>query len=254
MCPKPWQVFFQEWWFSVEFFTRFPCPQQTTPLPSHPVDPARALALVPITGAVLGSLVGFSGWGLAAWFPPAVASWIMVMLYGLAGWTLHLDGWGDLADGWGSGRRGEAMRHIMKDSRMGGFGVFAVVGALGLWTAAVSSLPPQRWPEVLALSGGMGRFGLTVAAFFGTYPWKEGLGKAFVRGFDRGCLFRVLTISASLAFLDPVLWIGALMVTTATGWVLAKKSHTWIGGTSGDILGATAVAGELLVLLLATAQ
>ena len=83
-----------------------------------------------LTGVVV-SLAGFLG------FAPLVCAWAGAAFYFVTGWALHLDGWGDVWDGIGSGRTGDRLREVMKDSRLGSFGgaslviAFAVVRGRG---------------------------------------------------------------------------------------------------------------------------
>lgn len=250
---SPWgalRTLGREGCFALGFFTRCPLPA-TLNVEVFEVDPARTLVWAPWVGALLGGFTGWIGKCVAVFLPPSVAVWVMLALYALLGWSLHLDGWSDLADGWGSGQRGEAMRRIMKDSRVGGFGALALLLAAGLWTSAGATISPERWSSTLALAGALGRFALASAAFFGTYPWQTGLGKRFVEGFDGPCLARTVVVVFPLALLNPFLWVLGMPATFAVGALFAFASRRWIGGTSGDVLGAAAVGGELLAVLLA---
>ncbi|MEG1911015.1 MAG: adenosylcobinamide-GDP ribazoletransferase, partial [Cloacibacillus sp.] len=94
----------------------------------------RALALAPLAGGLLGLLTGLvvavaSFLGMNA----LASAWVGAAFYFLIGWALHLDGWGDLWDGIGSGRSGDALREVMKDSRLGSYGGASLILALGLW-------------------------------------------------------------------------------------------------------------------------
>ncbi len=163
---------YAEFVFLLGFLSRIPIPSRFWP--RQPVSPASALTFAPLVGALLGGLAGGGGGLCALGMPPRAAAWGALALYALLGWSLHLDGWTDLADGWGSGKRGEALRKVMKDSRIGGYGAIFLVVALGLWTSLTETLPPGSWPLLLALGACAGRFALLAAAFSAPTPGRRG--------------------------------------------------------------------------------
>ena len=132
----------------------------------------------------------------------------------MAGWSLHLDGWGDLWDGIGSGKSGEKMREIMKDSRVGSYGVTALIIAFGLWTGLLLSLGQHQEAAALMVAGGVGRFGTCVAAFYGNYPWPEGMAKGWVDGFDGYELFTALVCTLVLLPFAPFEWLLSLILVS----------------------------------------
>ena len=173
--------------------TRLPLPASWVP---PGLDDAPSLSWAPLVGGVLGLGTGACGWLLARSLPPLPAAWGTCGLYALAGWALHLDGWSDLADGFGSGRRGEALREVMKDSRIGGFGALALVWGVGMWSLLLAQIPASRWPLALAFAGATGRFALCVAAWRGVYPWESGMGRCFVREYRGAHLALALLLTA----------------------------------------------------------
>ncbi|MBP9975769.1 MAG: adenosylcobinamide-GDP ribazoletransferase, partial [Synergistaceae bacterium] len=103
-------------------FSRIPMPQKWWPakMPSG----NRTLSLAPVAGGILGLMTGLViGLSDILGIGAPGSLWIGVFFYAAVGWSLHLDGWGDLWDGVGSGREGEELRSVMKDSRIGAYGV-----------------------------------------------------------------------------------------------------------------------------------
>jgi len=100
---------------------------------------ARAAWAWPLAGAVLGGLAAFAGGAaLALGLPAPVAALLalgaLVMLSG----GLHEDGLADAADGlWGGWTREQRLA-IMCDSRIGSYGVIALVLGLGLRAVALT--------------------------------------------------------------------------------------------------------------------
>ncbi|MEI8191050.1 MAG: adenosylcobinamide-GDP ribazoletransferase [candidate division NC10 bacterium] len=96
------------------------------PLPGKDVEKfSSALFFFPVVGGLVGLLTAFAGWGVGHWLRwPFGAGVAAVALSTVVTGGLHLDG---LADGFDSlgGRTRERKLEIMKDPRVGSFGVMA---------------------------------------------------------------------------------------------------------------------------------
>lgn len=241
---KLWTDFALSW----AMLTRIPLPKsiapQTAALPS-----AGAMLAMPVAGALFSLLVGLPTSALAWVTAASPAAWIGCGIYALLGWTLHLDGWGDLWDGIGSGKRGEEMRRIMKDSSTGAFGTAGIVLAIGIRAATLAAIPLPLWIPAHLAAGGIGRFASTVAAYRGIYPWQAGMGRNFVSGFTRQHLMYAFLVTCLLIPFAPLACILGIALSAAAGMLLALWGNKTLGGVNGDILGAAAAAGELLTLL-----
>jgi adenosylcobinamide-GDP ribazoletransferase len=226
--------------------TRIPLPGALALSPALPS--ARDIAALPFAGAVFGLIAVLPAWLLAFAVPPSVSGWIASGIYILSGWSLHLDGWGDLWDGLGSGRRGDEMMVVMKDSRVGSFGVAGITLAIAVRSTLFAEIKPSGWLAAAALAGGVGRFALTVTAFLGKYPWERGMGREIVKNFGGYELFLSLIVSGPLFFLAPSAWIAGIALASLASFGLAAWTDKNIGGVNGDVLGASAVQGELIAL------
>ncbi|MDR3165009.1 MAG: adenosylcobinamide-GDP ribazoletransferase [Synergistaceae bacterium] len=227
--------------------TRIPIPQKFCPS-NFALPTAEALTLIPIAGGLFGALAAVIPVlsSLAGLSHPA-AAWFACGLYTVLGWGLHLDGWGDVWDGFGSGRRGDELRRVMKDPRTGVFGVAGIVLAL----ASRASLLPDdtfHWLAVCALGGSVGRFGGTVAAYLGKYPWESGMARDVVRDFGGYQLFRSFVFTCVMFPLAPFAWTIGIILSSAAGTALAVWANEKLGGVNGDVIGASSVLGELLTL------
>ena len=249
MSPSPLAAFASIWMT----ITRIPLPEPLRPkaltLPS-----AEAMTAMPLAGALFALIATLPAWLVALFAPPQPCAWLACALYTALGWSFHIDGWGDLWDGFGSGRRGEAMRAVMKDSRTGSFGVAGIVLALGLRAAPLASIPPEHWLSACILAGGVGRLGSNAAAFAGTYPWPSGIGRDIVMGTGLHRLGLAVLLSCLLIPFDPVVWLCGMLLAAAGGYALATATSRVLGGVNGDVLGAAAVLGELLVLAVASVK
>jgi adenosylcobinamide-GDP ribazoletransferase len=228
--------------------TGIPVPRKLCPQ-NFALPTADAVTLMPVAGGLFGALATVVP-ALSVWagLPDPAAAWFACGLYTVLGWGLHLDGWGDLWDGFGSGRRGDELRRVMKDPGTGVFGVAGIVLAL----AARASLLPEgggaHWLTVCALGGSVGRFGGTVAACVGKYPWEKGMARDIVRGFGGYQLFRSFVFTCLMFPLAPFAWIAGMILSAAAAAALAAWANGRLGGVNGDVIGASSVLGELLTL------
>ncbi|WP_427894935.1 adenosylcobinamide-GDP ribazoletransferase [Kribbella sp. GL6] len=174
----------------------------------------------------------------------------VLVVGGLAG-GLHLDGLADFADALGSRRDRETMLRIMKQSDIGPFGVVAIVGVLLLDVAALTACVQAGfgWQAVLIA---------TVASRL-TLPWScrtsipaarpDGLGTvvaATVRP-TTATVATALTLAAAVA----LTWLhttsvarltgaaAAVLLAVLTSLLTSRQATKKLGGTTGDVLGAT---------------
>ena len=227
--------------------TRIPLPRHWWPDKSPSGN--SALALSPLAGGLLGVLTGLAIAAVRVMGAGQSASvWIGVLFYSLAGWSLHLDGWGDMWDGLGSGRRGDDLRSVMKDSRLGAYGAIGLILAFGLWTSLLGSISPEQTAAACATSAAVGRYAMCWSALFGRYPWEVGMAKGWVDSFEGYDIF-VASICVFLFLpLAPLRWFFSVLLSIVVGYAAALWMNGRLGGVSGDVLGSVAVAGELLSL------
>ncbi len=193
---------------------------------AYAVGLARGGALVPL----LGGAVVVCGW--------AVLSRL-----------LHWDGVADTADGLLGGSTPERRLEIMHDSRTGAFGVTAVTLGIVLQVAACGALIEAHaiWPLLAAPV--LGRFSATAGLW--TLPPARREGLAARLSAAEGPLAWVAAAGLCL----PLLAGGTLArgVVLASGMMLAimlpRMLAKPVGGISGDLLGASVVIVETLVLV-----
>lgn len=219
------------------------------PRGSVPGDLGRAAGWFPVVGLLLGlALVGAA---LAAdlVLPPAVAAVLLVGLWvGLTG-GLHLDGLADAVDGLGGGWSREEALAIMRDARIGAYGVTAIVLVLALKIAALASLPPGlRW-RALLVAPVLGRLGPLVLARLCPPARAEGAGHAFALAVGTRSLGVAVLVAAAVAVGLVGPW-GALLLAAAGADAVAFALYLRrrLGGLTGDCLGALVEASEASVL------
>jgi adenosylcobinamide-GDP ribazoletransferase len=223
-------------------------------LPQHssPAGFARSIWAYPLVGLGIGAAGGaVMAAGLWLGLPPLVAAlWSLAATLLLTG-GFHEDGLADTADGFGGGRDRARKLEIMRDSRIGSYGVLALVLALGLRAATLAALPTQ--PATLlaatAAAAALGR-GATLGLLRLLPPARHD-GVAAGLGRPGGMPMLVgLALAAlpAVLLLPPVAALAAILGTTLATLLLARLAWRQIGGQSGDVLGAGAVLGECVAL------
>lgn len=246
----------------LRFFTRLPVPL-LGPLDrvERAPDFARAGWLMPLVGLIAALPAALVG--LAALFlrlPAPIAAFLALAAGVATTGALHEDGLADVADGFGGGRTVAQKLEIMKDSRVGSYGVVALVLALGLRAAALAALmtlePPLGFAVVVLAAGAISRVLMLVPFAVLGNARGSGLAAGFVP--PGAAMLRiwlpveVLAIVFLTALLTRHAGVPALVILPAGAVaaivVLARRQ---IGGHTGDVLGATQQLTEIAVLIAA---
>ena len=165
---------------ALTFLSKVPWPR---PVVAGPEDLARSLFWFPWVGAILG-LIFLGAWSifLKVLPHPAAAALLVCLTVWITG-GLHLDGLADTVDGLGGGQDPEARRRIMKDSRVGAFGVLALILALLLKFAFFLAAADEGWRGQIILYPVLSRWGMVYLAYCSDYARPEGgLGQAMTSG------------------------------------------------------------------------
>lgn len=229
-------------------FSRIPLPKKWWPaeIPSG----NRTLSLAPVAGGILGLLTGsVISFANILGIGSSGAIWLGAFFYTASGWALHLDGWGDLWDGIGSGKKGNELRSVMKDSRTGAYGVTGLILAFGLWTSIMGLVPKTELLVASSVAAASGRFAACAAAYKGLYPWDKGMGRGWVDTFTGYDLFTsALSLLIFMPF-APIRWIFSAFIAAGIGFASARWMNSRLGGVNGDVLGASIVAAEIAALM-----
>src|SRR5439155_5935774 len=131
---------------------------------------AQALWAAPLVGIVIG-LAGAITFSVALAFhvPLLLAAVLALAVTTIMTGALHEDGLADVADGFGGGATRERKLEIMHDSRIGTFGVCALILSFMLRVAALTNLgDPGLVAAVLVAAHAAGR--APIAAFMRLIP------------------------------------------------------------------------------------
>lgn len=234
----------------IGFYTRLPLP--AFEMPAHGFAAAQWAA--PLAGLVVGALCGAVLAGAMALGLPATIAAVLALAVGtLVTGGLHEDGLADVADGFGGGATREKKLAIMKDSRIGSYGVAALILSFLLRWTALSSLGLAAIPTLLVAHGTSRA--LMPALMRLSPPAREnglsaGAGRpgtatvlvAFAIG---GVL--LLVPGPGFALIAAPLLVAALIFIK---WLAEKQ----IGGQTGDVLGTLQQLAETVLLIAAVAH
>lgn len=230
------------------------------PLPNHRGSGAASAWAWPLVGAVMGAF-GAALASAALWLgvTPGVTAGLVLALFAMLTGGLHEDGLSDSADGlfggWTKARRLE----IMKDSRVGSYGVLALVlVTLVRWSALTAILVygqtgGSHWAALIA-TGALSRAPMALMMALLPNARGEGLSHATGRPSPATALIGLLIAVALAGTLTG--WTAVPLVLSAllVGVLLAILALRKIGGQTGDILGACQQLAEVACLAVLSAR
>ena len=179
-------------------------------------------------------------------FQPNIVNIIILLTYILITGGLHLDGLSDTFDGIFSGRDRDRMLEIMRDSRVGTYGVLS----LGFWILSMFVVLNYLPREALIVFPIVGKSAPMLSAYVGDYVRKEGLGKIFASSIGK--------IELSFAFIIPIIasiilgfsGVLAVLVSLIAVYLMTKYFVKVIGGITGDTMGAVCELSQLCFLFI----
>jgi adenosylcobinamide-GDP ribazoletransferase len=233
------------------FLTRLPLGRMA---PAGAASLAQAVWAFPLAGIIVGG-IGAVVYALAhrIGLPPWPAAALAVGATLTATGALHEDGLADTADGFGGGETREQKLAIMRDARIGTYGVCALVLSLLIRTGALASLAePGAVAAALIASHAGARAVMPVLMFFLAPARSDGLsyvaGAPSLARTTAGLLIAAVILLITLGLVST---IAALVVLAIAAALMAGLSERQIGGQTGDVLGAVEQVAEIAVLLVA---
>jgi adenosylcobinamide-GDP ribazoletransferase len=213
---------------------------------------ARAAWAWPLAGALVAALAALAGIGaLAVGLPQGVAAGLALAAGVLLTGALHEDGLADTADGlWGGSTRDRRLE-ILRDSRIGTYGVVALVLGLGLRWQVLAVLVADPWALAAAMVAAAALSRAAMAGVARALPpaRPDGLSVATGRPPPGAVVLGGgIALALGLGLTGPAGAVAALAAALAAALV-AGLARARIGGQTGDILGASQQLAEIAVLL-----
>ncbi len=243
---------------AIQFFTRIPVPRWV----GHSARQLeQAVRYFPLVGICVALLAAAALWLSAHMLPLSLAVGLSMAVSILITGAFHEDGLSDFADGMGGGHSKEKALEIMKDSRVGAYGVIALVLVLLLKYQALmtlSNLHPLFYVTA-TLIGGHAISRLMAASIMLTQDYvrdddsaraKPAAQKISHTSFSVALLISIVTLDILFAAGAKTSAVfaavaAALLMRMYLAWRLQKK----LGGYTGDCLGAVQQLSELAFYL-----
>jgi len=250
--PSEWAYFIS----AIMFYTRLPTPKNAA---HSDLILNRSRKYFPLIGILIGSIGALTFYLAHLFFAHALAAALSMVATILATGAFHEDGLADSCDGLGGGWSAEQVLTIMKDSRIGTYGVVGLLTVLGLKLLSLISLSNQSLVTfalcyVSAHTISRVLSSLTIECF--SYVQDLDLSKVKPitdrrlerKGLIISCAIGImpLLILATIAFKATLI---ATFIALVVGLSFARYSNRRIGGYTGDVLGAIQQLSEMAFYL-----
>lgn len=211
---------------------------------------ARAAWAYPLAGFALAFIAGcVSQVGVAFGLSASLVAGLALATLIITSGALHEDGLSDAADGlWGGWDKARRL-DIMKDSRIGAYGVIALILGVGLrWQTLGVIFDTAIWSPLI-VAAMLSRASMVPLMVFLPNARDTGLSHSVGRPSGTTAMIAVgiAAIAALILFKFMALVLIGVAAIAALGCALIAKAK--IGGQTGDILGATQQITEIAVLL-----
>jgi adenosylcobinamide-GDP ribazoletransferase len=221
------------------FYTRIPCPKWV----DHDAEYInKSTRYFPLIGYIVGGASAFIFIACSFVLSKEVSLILSFIASVLITGAFHEDGFADVCDGFGGGWTKEKILEIMKDSRVGAYGVIGLILLFLFKFLLLQSIATNLLPLVILTSHVFSRY--CAVTFIATHNYvrenEDAKAKPVAKGMNLKNLIvaSIFGLGAFLIFKSAlvfVLIIPVYVVKIYLGYYFKK----WIGGYTGDCLGAT---------------
>jgi adenosylcobinamide-GDP ribazoletransferase len=217
-----------------------------------------SIVYFPVVGLAIGLALAGVYWILSRFLPYSLANGLVVVGMVLVNGALHMDGFIDTCDGLAGNRTPEERQRIMKDSRVGAFGVVGGVLLLLVKFVSLNSIPEGVTIAALIVTPVISRWLMVFAIVAYPYAKPSGLGTVFKQEatWDR---FWIATLVAAVVVVAVLWWQGphfhllsgaaALIGAILAGFAWLLHLNRKFRGLTGDSYGSVCEFSEVAVLM-----
>lgn len=211
----------------------------------------RSITFFPLVGLFIGAILAGINWVLFLILPSPVVTGLLIASLVVITGALHLDGFMDSMDGLFIGGSAEKRLEVMKDSRVGSFGVAGAFLLLSLKYLSLENIPEPNRIFSLLIMPVLSRWCVVWPMVILPYARSQGLGYTFKSRatITRAIAATIITLAIAFAFFK----ISGIFIMTGL-WLIIMLSALFIknriSGLSGDSYGALIELGDLTVLIL----
>jgi adenosylcobinamide-GDP ribazoletransferase len=245
MIKKEIRIFFT----ALMFFTRLPCPPST-----HHSDEYlnRASKYFTLVGIIVGVLVALSYWIFSLIFSADISILLSFVVSLLLTGAFHEDGFADVCDGFGGGYTKDKILEIMKDSRVGTYGAAGLILIFALKYVALANINTQIMAITFISAHAISRLTAVSLIYTGQYAREDLLSKAKPLAtkmrhsdFAVACIFGLAPLFLFGNYYVFLVFIPLVLLKL----YFARYFKKWIGGYTGDCLGAVQQMAEVVFYL-----
>lgn len=206
----------------------------------------------PWVGLLIGTIAAFVYGVAALLFPLILAVLLSLAVTLLMTGAFHEDGFADCCDGFGGGWQADQVLRIMKDSRLGTYGVVGITLLIAIKVSALSALSIQEAVFALVFGHSVSRWLAISLLLDMVYVSDPDQSKSKPLATDmpvESFLIASLVIVPFLMFLGAAEFVWLVLILASQRWLFRRYLLRRIGGYTGDCLGALQQLAEVLIYL-----
>jgi adenosylcobinamide-GDP ribazoletransferase len=238
------------------FLTVIPLPFRRQPAPE---EVGRSVVFFPVVGLIIGLLLAGVYFVLDFFLPRTVTAALIMVGMVLINGALHIDGFIDTCDGLAGNKPAEERWKVMKDSRVGAFGVVGAGLLFLVQYASLISLPNNKVVyTALILLPVLSRWSMVYGIMAYPYAKPEGLGTLF-KQYAKWSDFWIGTVITLVIAELAGWWMGLGFIYLAGLFIMAVVwlvNVCWsaylnkkFAGLTGDSYGAVNEVSEVMILI-----
>jgi len=210
----------------------------------------RSIKYFPLVGLVIGAVLAAVYLLVSSRIVSPAADLVVIVALIALTRAFHLDAVADTFDGLFGGRDKEHSLAIMKDSRVGSFGVAAIVAVIGLKALLLFAIAGDLKLAAIIVFPVIGRWAASYAMSTQPKARNEGLGALFAEGAGYAelvwaSIITIVVAGIALGLLAPAALLTAVVFAMFYAAFVKRK----IDGMTGDTVGALIELTEIAVLM-----
>lgn len=245
---KQWNLFLT----AIMFYTRIPV-SKNIEYSENLLN--KSTRYFPLIGWIVGGFGAIIFYTCQFIFPLSISVILSMISTILLTGAFHEDGLADSCDAFGGGWTKERILEIMKDSRIGTYGTVGLILILLIKYFSLTSVYIEQIPFVIFAAHALSRYSATGMIFFSEYARDDAKSKSKPIGQNISStdFFISLIFGSTPLFLLSLLYSYWYMLIILTCipiiYFLKRYFEKWIGGFTGDGLGATQQVSEIVFYL-----
>lgn len=240
---------------SLMFFTRIPCPKWI----GHSEEKLeKATKYFPLIGIIVGSISALAYYLSQLVLPSSISIILSMLTSILTTGAFHEDGLADVCDGFGGGWTKEKILEIMKDSRIGTYGVVGLVLVLlskYILSFELLQISIGYFIGTLISSHALSRLNATNVILLFQYAREDATSKSkpLAKKLDIENYIVAVGIGIVPLIAMAVIWNYCIMLIfiplVIIAILLGRYFTKWIGGYTGDCLGTVQQMSEIIIYI-----